>query len=124
MEKLITITELSKLLKLVSKDEKPLNYILRYWENEFRQIKPKIINKRRYYSPDQVELIRLIKFLIRDKGMTINGVKKFLISNKKLDDINSISLINDYYKKKIKDKSINILSKLNKLKKNGKKNSH
>ena len=124
MEKLITITELSKLLKLVSKDEKPLNYILRYWENEFRQIKPKIINKRRYYSPDQVELIRLIKFLIRDKGMTINGVKKFLISNKKLDDINSISLINDYYKKKIKDKSKNILSKLNKLKKNGKKNSH
>ncbi len=102
MEKLITITELSKLLKLVSKDEKPLNYILRYWENEFRQIKPKIINKRRYYSPDQVELIRLIKFLIRDKGMTINGVKKFLISNKKLDDINSISLINDYYKKKNK----------------------
>lgn len=124
MEKLITITELSKLLKLVSKDEKPLNYILRYWENEFRQIKPKIINKRRYYSPDQVELIRLIKFLIRDKGMTINGVKKFLVSNKKLDDINSISLINDYYKKKIKDKSNNILSKLNKLKKNGKKNSH
>ena len=124
MEKLITITELSKLLKLVSKDEKPLNYILRYWENEFRQIKPKIINKRRYYSPDQVELIRLIKFLIRDKGMTINGVKKFLVSNKKLDDINSISLINDYYKKKIKDKSNKILSKLNKLKKNGKKNSH
>ena len=124
MEKLITITELSKLLKLVSKDEKPLNYILRYWENEFRQIKPKIINKRRYYSPDQVELIRLIKFLIRDKGMTINGVKKFLVSNKKLDNINSISLINDYYKKKIKDKSNNILSKLNKLKKNGKKNSH
>ena len=124
MEKLITITELSKLLKLVSKDEKPLNYILRYWENEFRQIKPKIINKRRYYSPDQVELIRIIKFLIRDKGMTINGVKKFLVSNKKLDDINSISLINDYYKKKIKDKSNNILSKLNKLKKNGKKNSH
>ncbi len=124
MEKLITITELSKLLKLVSKDEKPLNYILRYWENEFRQIKPKIINKRRYYSPDQVELIRLIKFLIRDKGMTINGVKKFLISNKKLDDINSISLINDYYKKKIKDKSNSILNKLNKLKKDGKKNSH
>ena len=124
MEKLITITELSKLLKLVSKDEKPLNYILRYWENEFRQIKPKIINKRRYYSPDQVELIRLIKFLIRDKGMTINGVKKFLISNKKLDDINSISLINDYYKKKIKDKSNSILNKLNKLKRDGKKNSH
>ena len=84
MEKLITITELSKLLKLVSKDEKPLNYILRYWENEFRQIKPKIINKRRYYSPDQVELIRLIKFLIRDKGMTINGVKKFLYQIKNL----------------------------------------
>ena len=55
----------------------------------------------------------MIKFLLRDKGMTISGVKNILNSNiNKLDDYNSSSLKTDYYKKKIKQKSVNILKKL------------
>ena len=107
MNKLITISELSKHLNLVSiKNGKPLNYILRYWEKEFKQIKPKIINKRRYYSFKQVEIIKFIKFLLKDKGMTIIGVKKVLKSNiNKLDDYNSHSLKAHYFKNNLKIKS-------------------
>ena len=43
---------------------KPLNYILRYWEKKFNQIKPKKINNQRYYTLEQVEIIKLIKFLL------------------------------------------------------------
>ena len=126
MTKLIKISELSKILDLVSSSsKKPSNHILRYWEKEFRQIKPKIINNHRYYSKDQVEIIKLIKFLLKDKGLTISGAKKILNSNiNKLDDYNSSSLKTDYYKKEIKQKSVNILKKLEKKKKNGKKNTH
>ena len=125
MEKLLNISQLSKLLNLVnSKNNKPSNYILRYWEREFKQIKPSILKKRRYYSEKQIEIIKLIKFLLKDKGMTINGVKNVLKSNiNSLDDYNSFSLKADYHKKYIKTKSEKILKKLNNLKNYGKKNS-
>ena len=72
MSKLISISELSKILNLVNPStKKPLNHVLRYWEKEFRQIKPIKINKRRYYSSLQVKTIKMIKFLLKDKGMTI-----------------------------------------------------
>ena len=126
MDKLINISELSKLLKIVNiKTKKPSNYILRYWEKEFKQIKPIIIKNRRYYSKKQINIIKLIKFLLKDKGMTINGVKNVLKSNiNSLDDYNSYSLKADYHKKVIKDKSRKILEKLKKIKKYGKKNSY
>ncbi len=125
MKKLVQISELSKILNLINpNDNKPQNYILRYWEKEFKQIKPKIINKRRYYSDDLVELIKFIKFLIKDKGMTISGVKKILNLNiNKLDDHDSFSLKDTYFKAKLKIKSKSILLKLKKLKNYGKKNS-
>ena len=64
MSKLITISELSKKLNLINpKNKKPLNHVLRYWESEFKLIKPKIINKRRYYTNKQIEYIKLIKYL-------------------------------------------------------------
>ena len=119
MVKLINITELTILLNLINpKTGKPSNYILRYWEKEFKQIKPTIIKNRRYYSEKQVNNIKLIKFLLKDKGMTVNGVKNLLKSNiNSLDDYNSYSLKADYLKKNIKDKTKNILEKINKLKK-------
>jgi DNA-binding transcriptional MerR regulator len=125
MTKLVTITELSKILDLVdSKNQKPLNHVLRYWEKEFKQIKPKIVNNRRYYSSQQVETIKMIKFLLKNKGMTITGVKKALKSKiNKLDDYNSHSLKADYYKKYLKEKSNKLLDKIKKLKQYGKKNS-
>ena len=125
-KKFIKISELSTLLNFVDrKKNKPLNHTLRYWEKEFKQIRPKFINKQRYYDNNQVEIIKLIKFLIKDKGMTINGVKTVLNSDKinKLDDYNSNSLKTFYLKNKLKTKSEQILSRLNKLKKYGKKNS-
>ena len=126
MSKLIKISELSEILELINPiTKKPANHIIRYWEKEFRQIKPQIINNQRYFSKDQVKLLKLIKFLLKDKGLTIKGVKKILNSNtNKLDDHNSFSLKADYLKKNIKHKSIKLLNRLEKLKKYGKKNSY
>ena len=64
MNKLVNISELSRQLNLVDPStKKPLNHTIRYWEKEFKQIKPKKINNRTYYSSRQVELIKMIKFL-------------------------------------------------------------
>ena len=125
MSKLITISEVSKILNLVNtKNNKPQNHILRYWEKEFREIKPKKINNRRDYSSNQVEIIKTIKFLLKSKGMTITGVKKLLHTNvNKLDDSDTHSLNNDYYKKILKLKSKILLEKINKIKSYGKKNT-
>ena len=124
-KKYLSISELSVALDLVNSfNKKPKNHILRYWEKEFTQIRPKIINGRRYYSKEQVEILKLIKFLLKNEGLTINGVKSILNNKKnKLDDYNSYSLRTDYYKKYLKDKTDNILKKLKELKKYGKKNS-
>ncbi len=123
MNKLIPITELSKMLNLIDTDtKKPLNYILRYWEKEFKEIRPKRINKRRYYTLKQVEIIKMIKFLLKNKGMTISGVKNLINSNiNKLDDPNYDSLKADYYKTVLKTKSKSILEKIKKIKTHGKK---
>ena len=126
MEKLINISDLSKLLHLVdSKTKKPLNHVIRYWEKEFKQISPHIIRNRRYYSSKQIELIKLIKFLLKDKGMSIKGAKSVLNSRiNNLDDYNSNSLQAEYYKKSLKTKSKKILEKIKQIKKYGKKVSH
>ena len=79
MNKFLNISEVSNIVNLVDPiTKKPLNHILRYWEKEFRQIKPKKINNRRYYSSKDVELIKKIKFLLKNEGMTISGVKSIL----------------------------------------------
>ena len=100
MDKLINITQLSNLLSLINKKtKKTTNHILRYWEKEFIQIKPIKIKGRRYYSKKQIELIKLIKHLLKDKGLTINGVKILLKSKiNSLDDYHSYSLKADYQK--------------------------
>ena len=126
MIKFLSISEVSKLLNLVhTKTGKPQNYILRFWEKEFKQIKPKIINKRRFYSNEQIEIVKLVKFLLKDKGMTIKGVKNLLnLNTNKLDDHKSNSLKAEYYKEKLKEKSKSVLKRLNKIKRYGKKNSY
>jgi len=125
MNKYFTISELSKILDLIDPiKKKPLNHVLRYWEKEFKQIKPKKINNRRYYSNKQVEIAKMIKYLLKSKGMTISGVKNVLnLKINKLDDYNSDSLKADYYKISLKDKTNKLLIKLKRLKKYGKKNS-
>ena len=125
MNKLITISEASKILDLIDpRTKKPKNHILRYWEREFKQIKPKKINNRRYYSSKQLEIIKMVKFLLKNKGMTILGVKNQLnLDIKKLDDYDLDGLQAQYHKKYFKEKSLSLLNKVKKLKKYGKKNS-
>ena len=125
MDKLINISKLCKILNLIDpKTKKPLNHTLRYWEKEFPQIKPKKINNHRYYSLKDVETIKIIKLLIKDKKISIAGVKNILSPGiKKLDDYDNSSLRNQYIKKNIKIKSSKLLEKIKKLKNYGKKNS-
>ena len=123
MSKLINISEASKQLNLIDKiSQKPLNHILRYWEKEFKEIKPKKINNRRYYTAEQFEILKMIKFLLKNKGMTISGVKTLLKSKiNKLDDTNNLSLKAEYYKANIKAKSKLLLNKIKKINSYGKK---
>jgi len=125
MNKFFSITEVSKILNLVDPiTKRPLNHVLRYWEKEFKIIKPKKINNRRYYSSKQLEIIKMIKFFLKNKGMTVSGVKNLMnININKLDDHNDHGLKADYYKKFLKSKSKLLLEKINKIKKYGKKNS-
>ena len=75
-----TIGEVAKELDLVDKKTGNLQtHTLRYWETQFKQIKPMIrAGNRRYYSTKNIEIIKLIKFLLKEKGLTISGVKKIL----------------------------------------------
>ena len=125
MNKYLNITEVSKLLNLIDPlTKKPQNYIIRYWEKEFSIIRPKKINSRRYYSPKQIEIIKMIKFLLKNKGMTITGVKKIMdININKLDANNDDGLKADYKNIFLKTKSKLILEKIKKIKRYGKKNS-
>ena len=123
MSKLYNISEVSKILNLINPvTEKPQNYILRYWEKEFKIVKPKKINNRRYYTSKQLEILKMIKFLLKNKGLTILGVKNLIDSDvNKLDDYNNHSLKTDYYKNNLKSKSKKILNKIKQIKNYGKK---
>ena len=125
MTKFFNISEASKIIKLIDPStNKPLNHILRYWEKEFKEIKPKKINNRRYYSSKQIEIIKMIKFLLKNKGMTISGVKNLLNLNRnKLDDPNHHSLNTEYFRNSVKTKSKILLEKINKIRNYGKKNT-
>ena len=126
MVKLVSISELAKELGLINlKTKKPNSYILRYWEKEFKLIRPTILQKRRYYDAKQIEIIKLIKYLLKEKGLKISGVKTILKNRiNSLDDYHAHSLKADYYKKRVKLKSKNLLDKLRKIKSYGKKNTY
>ena len=89
-----TIGEVAKELNLINNKNGTLQtHTLRFWEKQFRQIKPTIrAGKRRYYSKKDFETIRLVKYLLKDQGMTIKGVKKILANKKNIDLDDSISL--------------------------------
>ena len=123
--KMLNISELALKLGLINlKNKKPLTHTLRFWETKFTQLKPTILaGRRRYYSPKDVEMVKMIFFLLKTQGMTINGAIKAMNENlKHLDETKTSSIKAEYYKKKIKKKSINILNRIKKL--NGKKNTH
>ena len=82
-----TIGEVTKILQLKSNKKGVLpTHTIRFWETQFKQIKPKILNSnRRYYDQNCINILKKIKFLLKDQGMTINGVKKILNSNVSLE---------------------------------------
>jgi DNA-binding transcriptional MerR regulator len=57
-------------------------HVLRFWESKFNQVRPlKRGGGRRYYRPEDVELLRRIRSLLYDEGYTIKGVQKLLREN-------------------------------------------
>ena len=100
-----TIGEVTKILNLKSNKKGILpTHTIRFWETQFKQIKPKILNSnRRYYDENCINLLKKVKFLLKDQGMTINGVKKILKSNNtlELDEIANNSIKADNLKLKL-----------------------
>jgi len=119
-----TIGEVAKIVGLIDKKKGTLStHTIRFWEQKFTQIKPKILaGKRRYYNNKDIRIIKLIKYLLKEKGMTIKGAKAILNNPKslKLDgtikySVNNQSLNKEKIKGKIK-KISNIIDELKKLK--------
>ena len=109
-----TIGEIAKELDLINRKTGNLQtHTIRYWETQFKQIKPLIrAGNRRYYSEKDFNIIKFIKFLLKEKGLTIKGVKRIL-NNPKLDTIDpNINL--GIYKTNLKTKE-NIQKKIKKI---------
>ena len=113
-----TIGEVAKILNLVDeKTGKLSTHTIRFWEKEFKQIKPYIFTgKRRYYDNNSIAILKKIQFLLKNKGMTIKGVKKQLQSiNSDLDEDNNKSIRRKIIETKIK----NISNLIKNIKNNG-----
>jgi DNA-binding transcriptional MerR regulator len=115
-----SIGEVAKILNLVNEKKGTLNtHTIRFWEKKFKQIKPNILNgNRRYYNNDTIEVLKKVKYLLKDQGMTINGAKKVLNSDKslKLDELSNNSINANYnIKNKLKNIS-NLIKQIKKLK--------
>ena len=115
-----SIGEVAKILNLVNKKKGTLNtHTIRFWEKEFKQIKPNILNgNRRYYNMATIEVLKKVKYLLKDQGMTIKGVKKVLNTDKslKLDELPNNSINADYNIINKLKKISNLLKKIKKLK--------
>ena len=121
-----TIGEVAQELGLIDKKTGNLKtYVLRYWESEFKEIKPSIrAGKRRYYSENDLKILKKIQILLKDKGLTIKGVKKILNKPKTdlLDENRNLGIYNktnseqaEIIKSKLK-KITKIVSDLKKIK--------
>ena len=117
-----TIGEVARELGLINpKNGNLRTHTIRFWETQFKQIKPKILNSnRRYYDEETINLLKKVKFLLKDQGMTINGVKKILNNEDslKLDEIADKSIRTE----NLRNKLLKISNKLKEIK-YGKKNT-
>jgi DNA-binding transcriptional MerR regulator len=114
-----TISEVVKILGIKSKSQNSIpTHTIRYWEKEFKQIKPIILNgNRRYYDEKNIKLLKKVHFLLKEQGMTINGVKKIL-NNKEplnLDETSNNSIKANILKNKLV-KISNIIKNLKNIK--------
>ena len=112
-----TIGQVAKELGLIDRKTGHIQtHTLRYWETQFKQIKPSVrAGRRRYYSNKDFEVIKFVKYLIREKGITISGVKKILnnFSNQSIDQDASLGIYKPSLEvtKNIKSK-LKIISKI------------
>ena len=113
-----TIGEVAKILNLIDKKTGKLStHTIRFWEKQFKQVKPNIFaGRRRYYDHKSIEILKKIQFLLKTEGMTINGVKKYLNDENSKLDVNDNKTIN---KNIIKTKINKISNLLKSIKNNG-----
>tara|TARA_B110000240_G_scaffold179624_1_gene210001 strand:+ start:16 stop:393 length:378 start_codon:yes stop_codon:yes gene_type:complete len=115
-----SIGEVAKILNLVNEKKGTLNtHTIRFWEKEFKQIKPNILNgNRRYYNNETIEILKKVKYLLKDQGMTINGAKKVLNSDKslKLDELPNNSINANYNIKNRIKKILGLIKEIKKIK--------
>ncbi len=115
-----SIGEVAKELNLINpKTGKSNTHTIRFWEKEFKQIKPKIFSgKRRYYDNKSIDTLKKIRFLLKEKGFTINGVKKFLVNERSfnLDETSNSSINTSKNNLKLKlEKISNLVKEIKKL---------
>ena len=120
-----TIGEIAKELNLIDENTGQLQtHTIRYWETQFKQIKPTIkAGGRRYYSNKNIKMINLIKFLLKEKGLTIKGVQKILKEkgSDSIDDLMNFSVYKpvdnstNFIKEKVKNIS-KIIKEIKKIK--------
>ena len=114
-----TIGEVVKILGLRTKKGQAIpTHTIRFWEKEFKQVKPILLNgNRRYYDRNNIEILKRIHFLLKEQGMTIRGVKKILNNKEplKLDEISNNHIRANNFKNKLV-KISNLVKNLKKLK--------
>ena len=114
-----TIGEVVKILGLRTKKGQAIpTHTIRFWEKEFKQVKPILLNgNRRYYDRNNIEILKRIHFLLKEQGMTIRGVKKILNNKEplKLDEISNNHIKANNFKNKLV-KISNLVKNLKKLK--------
>ena len=117
-----SIGEVAEILELKSKKNGIFStHTIRFWETQFKQVKPKLFNSnRRYYDKRTIDILKKIKFLLKDQGMTISGVRKILNNSNNnntlnLDEISNNSIRSNNFKNKVL-KISKIVKDLNKYK--------
>ena len=113
-----TIGEVAKILNLINKKTGKLStHTIRFWEKQFKQIKPHIFaGNRRYYDNGTIKTLKKIQYLLKNQGMTIKGVKNHLqIKDSELDEVNNKTINSKILKSRLEK-----ISKIIKdIKKNG-----
>ena len=88
-----SIGEVAKILNLINKKNgSPNTHTIRFWEKEFKRVNPIIFaGRRRYYDEKSIEVLKKIKFLLKNQGMTIKGAKRALGTRDSLNLDDSIN---------------------------------
>ena len=116
-----TIAEAAKEIGLINKKNNKANtHTLRFWEKNFKQIKPKILSgNRRYYSNKDINFLKIVHELLKKQRFTIEGAKRALNTQTfKLDDSVDESIKNKNFKVSLKKRASKIKLILNKIKTN------